>query len=134
MVYRIKSAAAAPQRVEETQQVLFVQQPEFEMHEGLLELQLAQGEFGGIRVRALHADVVLDAEYPRLLVGDAQAVEPVDALLLADETGAGKLLIGPEKAADHFLLFPGVLYAEPRFAQLPLALLEKLVRPVVQTP
>jgi len=94
------SRALARERVEEAQQIAFVQQAEAQLHQRLVERELPRIELGREGVGFLRADLVVHPEQVRLLIGEAQPVEPVDALLLADEPGALQLAVTVEIEHD----------------------------------
>ena len=92
LVQREKASALARERAEEPQQVFFMEQPELQVRQRFLQHELAGIELGRIRIGLLRADVVFHAKDLRIVVRDAKAVEPVDALLFSDEARLRELL------------------------------------------
>ena len=69
LVHGEDAGALAREEIEEPQQVLLVQQPESQLHDRLVELQLSRVELGGEGIGLLRADLVVHAEEIGLLVG-----------------------------------------------------------------
>ena len=102
-----------------------MQQAQSDPHERLVQLKRRGRKLGRVRIGALRADIVFDAERASLLVRRTQAVEPVDSLLFACKAGSCKLLISICIAGGHLLLGVGVMNSQPRLSELRLALPEE---------
>src|SRR4029450_13119929 len=88
LVYGIHARALTREYPEEAHQVLFVQEPEPELHHRFLQLNLSRIKIGVVGIGFLRANLVVHTEEIRLLVRQAQPVEPIDTLLCADESTA----------------------------------------------
>src|SRR5262249_46567761 len=120
LVHRVYSCTLPRENAQEPHQILLVQQTEPEPHQRLVQLNRSGIEIGGIRVGFLRADVVIHPEQIGLLIGEAQSIEPVDALFFPDESPALQLLVGAEVAHDEVLLVARFLQPYACVAHLPL--------------
>ena len=112
-----QAVVLAAEHVKKPQQVEFVQQPEFQLHHGLPQGELSRVEFRGVRVRLLCVDAVIDAEQIGAFVGRAQGIQPVDALLIADEARLLEPAVLVDILGDDGFLITGTLHPRLGVAQ-----------------